>query len=34
MAIALYASMGFVHHGEIEDDELVARLDLRGRRRT
>jgi len=34
VAIALYASMGFVHRGEIEDDELVARLDLRGRRRT
>jgi diamine N-acetyltransferase len=30
-ARALYASMGFVETGEIEDDELVARLSPSGR---
>ena len=34
VAAALYASTGFVHDGEMEGEEAVARLDLRGRRRT
>lgn len=29
VAQRLYASLGFVETGEIEDDEIVARLDIR-----
>jgi ribosomal-protein-alanine N-acetyltransferase len=34
VARALYLRAGFVETGEIEDDEVVARLDVRPRRRT
>jgi [ribosomal protein S5]-alanine N-acetyltransferase len=32
VAKALYASQGFVEHGEMDGDEAVARLPIRGRR--